>query len=211
MSYAGNAKGVAHPATSATARYGLAFGSVAAALGLACTLLYFHLPQTFIAFGLSAIAITFWYGGTKPGILAALVASVVRIYFFEPELNAISRGLYYFAFLVFAALMSRATRARDELEQRVAERTSELTWTNEDLKVQIAERKQTEQKLRQSETYLAEAQRLSQVGSWAWNVTTRDLIHVSEEWRRIHGLDKEGIPPSWKQRVQYIHPLDRDR
>jgi len=110
MRYAGNAKGVAHPATSATARYGLAFGSVAAALGLARTLLYFHLPQTFIAFGLSAIAITFWYGGTKPGILAALVASFVRIYFFEPELNAISRGLYYFAFLVLAALMSRATR-----------------------------------------------------------------------------------------------------
>jgi PAS domain S-box-containing protein len=211
MRYPGNAKVVAHPAASAAVRYGLAFGSVTAALGLARTFLYFHLPQTFIAFALSAIAITFWYGGTKPGILAAVVASVVRIYFFEPELNAISRGLYYFVFLVFAALMSRATRARDELEERVAERTSELIRTNEDLKIQIAERKQTEQKLRKSETYLAEAQRLSHMGSWAWNVATRDLIHVSEEWRRIHGLDKEGIPPSWEQRIQYIHPLDRDR
>ena len=43
------------------------------------------------------------------------------------------------------------------------------------------------------------------MGSWAWNVTTRDLIYVSEyvseEWRRIHGLDKEGIPQSSKTQI----------
>jgi hypothetical protein len=72
MGHPGNAKWITQPAASVALRYGLALISVAAALGLAHTFLYFHLPQPFTAFALSAIAITFWYGGTKPGILAAL-------------------------------------------------------------------------------------------------------------------------------------------
>jgi len=149
MSYLVTGKWIARPAASAALRYGLAFASVAAALGLARMFSHFRLPQTFIAFALSAIAITFWYGGTKPGILAAVLASVVRIYFFEPELNTVSRGLYYLVFLIFAVLMSRATRARDELEVRVTERTAELTRANEALKLEIAERKQAEYLIRQ--------------------------------------------------------------
>jgi K+-sensing histidine kinase KdpD len=139
-----NANWTARQAVSAVLRYGLAFVSVAAAVGLAYTFLYFHLPQPLTAFALSAIAITFWYGGTKPGILAALLASVVRSYFFEPGINAESRVLYSLVFLIFALLMTRATRVRNELEVRVAERTAELTRANEDLKLEISERKQAE-------------------------------------------------------------------
>ena len=47
-------------------------------LALAYTFLYFHLPLPFTAFSLSAIAITFWYGGTKPGILAVLLSLLAR-------------------------------------------------------------------------------------------------------------------------------------
>src|SRR5258707_1172946 len=107
---------------SAALRYGLALASVAAALALARAFLYFSLPQPFAAFALSAIAITFWYGGAKPGILAAVLASVVRSYLFEPGLNTLSRALYDLVFLIFALLMTVVTRARDELEVRVAER-----------------------------------------------------------------------------------------
>jgi PAS domain S-box-containing protein len=147
----------------------------------------------------------------KPGILAALLACIVRIYLFEPEVNTVSRILYNLVFLIFALLMIAVTRARDELEVRVAERTAELTLANEDLKLQIAERKQTERKLRQSEAYLAEAQRLARTGSWVWQVPGKDAVHLSEEWFRIYGFDPEQGLPAWEKRLQRVHPEDRAR
>ena len=79
------------PAMSVALRYGLALILVSVALVLARAFVYYGLPQPFTAFALSAIAGTFWYGGTKPGILAALISWLVRNYLFEPEASAESR------------------------------------------------------------------------------------------------------------------------
>src|ERR1700680_400278 len=211
MCYTGKPNWIAWPAASVTLRYGLAFASVAAALGLAHAFLYFHLPQPFAAFALTAIAITFWYGGTKPGILAALLSCLVRSFLFESEVNVVSRVLYNLVFLIFALLMTGVTRARDELEVRVAERTADLTRTNEDLKLQIAERKRAEADLQASQAYLAEAQRLSHTGSWGWEVVGRNALHLSEEWYRIYGFDPGDGVPDWRKRLQRVHPEDRAR
>jgi PAS domain S-box-containing protein len=140
----GKLKWTAGPAWSRAFRYGLALLSVAVATGLASAFLHFQLPQPFSAFALSAIAITFWYAGTAPGILAAVLSSLVRDYFFSPNTNTESRALYDLVFLVFAALMTRAAQARNELEVRVAARTAELTRLNENLRSEIAERNQAE-------------------------------------------------------------------
>jgi PAS domain S-box-containing protein len=203
-------KGIAGP-LSAALRYGLAFVSIAVALGLARAFLNLHLPQTFIAFALCAVAITFWYGGTAPGILAAVLAAVARIYFFESGLSTLSRGLYYLVFLIFALLMIRATKARDELEERVAERTSELTRANADLNLEIAERTTAEEKLRESEAYLSETQRITRTGSWVWRVEGRVAMYLSEEWFRIYGFDPRQGLPSWEKRLERVHPEDRAR
>src|SRR5437879_12913323 len=93
MTHMVTGKWIARPAASAALRYGLAFASIAAALGLAHTFLYFHLPQPFAAFALSAIAITFWYGGTKPGIVAAALDSIIR-YTHRSEVSAVARVLH---------------------------------------------------------------------------------------------------------------------
>jgi PAS domain S-box-containing protein len=132
------------PAWSIALRYGLALVSVAAALGLSLVFTQFHLPQTFGAFALSAIAITFWYAGTAPGVLAAVLSSIVRDYLFEPNTSTESRLLFDLVFLVFAFLMTRVARVRNQLELRVAERTAELTRSNESLRREIADRNQAE-------------------------------------------------------------------
>jgi formate hydrogenlyase transcriptional activator len=75
----------------------------------------------------------------------------------------------------------------------------------------ITERKRAEAELRESEAYLAEAQRLSHSGSWVWRVPERDALHLSEEWYRIYGFDPEDGMPTWEVRLQRIHPEDRAR
>ncbi|MGY2901942.1 PAS domain-containing sensor histidine kinase [Bradyrhizobium sp. URHC0002] len=73
----------------------------------------------------------------------------------------------------------------------------------------ITERKQAENALRQSEMYLAEAQRLSHTGSFGWCAGSDEIIW-SEETFRIFGFDKA---PSIKRAtvIQRIHPDDRAR
>jgi PAS domain S-box-containing protein len=75
----------------------------------------------------------------------------------------------------------------------------------------IEDRKRAEEALRQSEGYLAEAQRLTHTGSWVWRVPGRDSLHLSEEWYRIYGFDPEKGVPSWEERLQRIHPEDLAR
>jgi PAS domain S-box-containing protein len=69
--------------------------------------------------------------------------------------------------------------------------------------------KQVEQTLRESKAYLAEAQRLTHTGSWAWNVARRENVHWSQEQYRLFGLDPESDSPAFDAAYQRIHPEDR--
>ena len=75
--------------------------------------------------------------------------------------------------------------------------------------IDIENLKRTEGRLRQSEAYLAEAQRLSHTGTWAFNATT--TLYWSEESYRIWGLDPLQGLPNQDTLWQRIHPDDRDR
>lgn len=75
----------------------------------------------------------------------------------------------------------------------------------------LSEQKRSEEALRRSEYYLAEAQRLSQTGSWAFNVATREIVHWSQEDFRIFGFDPEDGMPSFEILMQRIHSDDRAR
>lgn len=71
------------------------------------------------------------------------------------------------------------------------------------------ERKLTQEVLRRSEAYLAEAQKLAHMGSWVWEVTGRNALYVSEEWYRVSGFDSSGGTPNWAERLERVHHEDR--
>jgi PAS domain S-box-containing protein len=79
-------------------------------------------------------------------------------------------------------------KARDELETKVAERTTEL---------------------QRSEAYLAEAQRLSHTGSFGWDVSSGKLYWSGETFR-IFGCDRAD-QPTVELVLQRTHPEDRAR
>ncbi len=83
-------------------------------------------------------------------------------------------------------------RVAEALEQRVAERTRQLTAVNEEL--------------RRSEAYLAEAQRLSLTGSFGWRVSTGEILW-SEETFRIFQYDRT-TKPTVGLILQRVHPED---
>src|SRR5262249_109307 len=77
--------------------------------------------------------------------------------------------------------------------------------------VDITERRRAEETVRRSESYLAQAQRLAHVGSWAWQIPGMNALYLSEEWYRIYGFDPQDGMPTWEQRLQRVHPEDRGR
>jgi PAS domain-containing protein len=75
--------------------------------------------------------------------------------------------------------------------------------------VDVDEGKKAEDRLRRSEAYLAEAQRLSHTGSAVY--TDTELLHWSDEAARLFGFDPLLGIPSREAVWQRIHPDDLDR
>ena len=100
-------------------------------------------------------------------------------------------------------------RLNEELEQRVLERTSQLAAVNSELTREVLQRQRAEEALQRSEAYLAEAQRLTHTGSWAFNGTTP--LYWSEENCRLWGFDPQQGLPDRGMILERIHPEDRGR
>jgi C4-dicarboxylate-specific signal transduction histidine kinase len=107
---------------------------------------------------------------------------------------------------VAARLLSEQKRVANELDRRVTQRTIERAAANEALKQEIAEHRLAEERLRRSEEFLAEAQRLSSTGSFSWRVAT-DEITWSEELYRIFEFE-QGAPVTLERIGTRIHPDD---
>jgi PAS domain S-box-containing protein len=159
---------------SAFYRYGLAILTVAIALAIKLVLLQFKVTFPLSSSFLAAIAISFWFAGTGPGILAVVLSSllfgfVVVPYQIQMLGNSSTRELpasftttlpYLLYFGLVALLMSwfsssrrgaerQLSNAREDLERRVEERTADLRKANEELENEILERKRAEEQLRE--------------------------------------------------------------
>ena len=112
-----------------------------------------------------------------------------------------------------ARLLSEQKRVARELDQRVAQRTTELAKANGELRKEIIERRLTEEKLRheeaeleRSEAFLAEAQQLARIGSFSWRVVN-DEITWSEQLYRIFEFEP-GLRITLERIATRIHPDD---
>src|SRR6267154_3280874 len=182
MADSATTKRLARPGASFVRRYGLAFASVNGALLLELLFHHFNLPHPFAAFALSAIAITFWYGGTKPGIVAVLLSSLIRGFIFEAETSSLSRALYNLVFLLFAVLMIWVRRRKEALEVEVRDRTARLTASNEEF------RREKEQ-----------LDGLFELSPDAVILTDEDfhVLRVNKEFTRIFGYTAEEVAGQW--------------
>jgi PAS domain S-box-containing protein len=132
-------------ARSPVLRYGLAVFSVSVALGGSLLLERFQFRNVADPLFLFAIAITVWYAGIGPAILAVVLSGLADTFFFiEPiyTLYMTRDDLPHFVIFVlfaslltgFAAVRRRVERdlvqARDHLQIEVAERTQQASLLN---------------------------------------------------------------------------------
>jgi two-component system, LuxR family, sensor kinase FixL len=143
-------------------QYALAVVSVAVALAITDVLE----PYTTLRTPLFYIAIisSAWFGGMGPGLLALALSTLAVEYYFAPTVSVPESSMDGRPFILLFSLSGllacwisvqrrRAEQAlkeaRDKLEARVEERTSDLRRATEDLRAEIAERKRGEEALRE--------------------------------------------------------------
>ena len=211
----------------AVQRYGLSILSVAI-----CTAVTFPLQEFGVRVSLffPAVLLATWFGGTGPGLLAVLLSILSINFFFTEPFFAFEFSVrdipttvaFLFSALVISSWSSARKRnenrlrkseselrqARNELEGKVEERTAKLSRANEELHREIIERENAEQKLRHSEAFLTEGQRISHTGSWSWDVSSGKATW-SEEHYRIFGFAPERTEPSFQLFIETVHPDDR--
>ena len=153
---------------------------------------------------LPAILLSTWFGGTGPGLLAVLLSTFsINFFILEPRFTFAFtfRDVVHLAVFLFTALLisswsagrRRAERAleqaRDELEEKVGERTADLRRSNEQFRNLV-----------------------DTVGGIVWeaDAETFRFSFVGEQAERILGYPTErwlNEPTFWKD---HLHPADRD-
>ena len=117
------------------ARYGLAVLSVGAALGLALILEHFHFRDGAVPLLLFACAISAWYGGQGPALLASVLSTAVFYwYFIEPVRTPYidpSEIPFFVIFVAFASLISWFSAIRRRAESTLREQANLLNLTHD--------------------------------------------------------------------------------
>ena len=90
----------------------------------------------------------------------------------------------------------------------------DLQRANDALKKEIAERKRTEEKLKQSEARLKRAAEIASLGYYVWDLVENRCVYCSEEYARFHGMSVEeylATSATAEADVLLVHPEDRER
>ena len=156
-------------------------------------------------FQISVVAAA-WFGGTGPGLLAALLATLTL-----PLLVAMNYPLVagffdlprFLGFAITGAAVGWGITFARRAEAALRQSEVELRKARDELEIRVLE--QTAE-LRRSQTLLAEAEKLSRTGSFGWKSPTGEVAW-SEETFRILGYDR-ATKPTVELALQRVHPED---
>src|SRR5260370_25607469 len=124
--------------------YGFAAACAAIAFGLALTLQHYQFRDVEVPVFTLSIAITTWYAGVGPSVLAVLLSMVLFDYFFTEPLYSFeisSRELpYFFIFATWGIIVASFAAVRRRIEdslrgaqKELAKRAAELEAANKEL------------------------------------------------------------------------------
>jgi PAS domain S-box-containing protein len=218
--------------------YGLSIATVAIACGLKFLLSPLIVHESPFLLFIVAILVSTYYGSRNAGLWATAIAAAVSDYFFlEPRnsfaINELGQGIQLSLFviegIIICLVVTRMKGAQEKvnrqrlklsrnqaqlqqvngsLEQRVVERTEQLSDLNNLLEEQIRTYEITERALQQSEERLNLALEASGDGIWDWNIVTGD-VYLSPAWQAALGYDREPLPGHVSTWERLIHPEDK--
>ena len=130
---------------------------------------------------------------------------------FTPEMIRFFEGIGASIGIALARIKDEQAlrEARDGLEQKVQQRTAELSRTVDILQEEVKERTLAQQALQQSEVRLRDAQRIAHIGNWDWDIVNNQLWW-SDEIYHIFGLRPQEFDATYEAFLSHVHPDDRE-
>ena len=191
--------------------YATAIVLVALAVILTALMSRVFTPEPIGLLLLSAVIATAWLAGFGPALLAIALGIAAFVYDITPPgsfslekqnlfVLGLSEASRLSLFIVVSLIVSSVIAAQNRATEAVRRSRDELQAAIEGLK-------RTESALLKAETYLTEAQRLSQTGSFAWKVSTKQNSW-SDQIFRIFELDQATMP-TFELILERTHPDDR--
>ena len=118
-----------------------------------------------------------------------------------PDLNFLAES--------FNSMVDEIQESKRQLESRVQKRTELLQKLNLELEEEIVRRKQTEEELRERESFLLQAQNIAHFGTWVLDPKSGDASWSSEVYR-IFGFSEVDFPVNLEFFKQLVYPDDLD-
>jgi PAS domain S-box-containing protein len=191
--------------------YATAIVLVAIAVILTALMSRVFTPEPIGLLMLSAVIATAWLAGFGPALLAIALGIVAFVYDITPPgsfsfekqnlfVLGLSEASRLSLFIVVSLIVSYVIATQNKATEAVRRSRDELQAAIDGLR-------RTESALLKAETYLTEAQRLHQTGSFGWNVSLGEIVW-SEQAHRIFGVDR-ATKPTLELILKRTHPEDR--
>ena len=177
--------------------------------------------SNFILFA-APVALTAWYGGRGPALLATVLgllgADIVFLKhtrFFLPSVDNdfVAAAAFVVVSLTIVHMSTLLRNARAEAQRNATAlqaQTEELEQQTQEAQTLSEELEEAHEELKnRAQSQLAEAQSLARLGSWEWDIE-HDTIKWSDEMYRLFGFEPGTVEIDYDRYRSMLHPEDRD-